>query len=85
LIITNKFQRLKQGNGIEFIEDGNMRILKITKNVSESDSGVYTAKVGGKKCECTLSVSMFMNNSNNINQNNNLSKMVDVKEPKEFV
>ena len=81
---------MKQGNGIQFLEDGNTRILKITKTVSESDSGVYTAKVGGKKCECTVSVSLFMNDSNNVirtqndNSNNNVSKMVDV-ESKEIV
>merc|ERR1719420_1397888 len=75
-------QRLKQGNGIEFISEGNIRILKITKTVSESDQGTYTAKVGGKKCECQVSVSLFMNDNNNVNSNNNISKL-KLEEPKE--
>ena len=80
--INSKFQRLKQGNGIEFISEGNIRILKITKTVSESDQGTYTAKVGGKKCECQVSVSLFMNDNNNVNSNNNISKL-KLEEPKE--
>jgi len=72
---------LKQGNGIEFISEGNIRILKITKTVSESDQGTYTAKVGGKKCECQVSVSLFMNDNNNVNSNNNISKL-KLEEPK---
>ena len=65
---------MKEGDGIELISTGTVRKLVINKTVSEDDAGVYTAKVGAKKCECILSVSLFgTNNGNNANTNNNNS------------
>merc|ERR1712130_662074 len=43
-----------------------------SKTISEEDQGTYTAKVGAKKCECKVSISLFGdNNNNNANENNN--------------
>ena len=44
----------------------------IKKTICEEDAGVYTAKVGAKKTECHVSISLFgQNASNNTNANNN--------------
>merc|ERR1712142_1439972 len=65
-------KRLKEGDGIEFLSFGNTRKLVIRKTISEEDQGTYTAKVGAKKCECKVSISLFGdNNNNNANNNNN--------------
>lgn len=65
-------KRLKEGDGIEFLSFGNTRKLVIRKTISEEDQGTYTAKVGAKKCECKVSISLFGdNNNNNANENNN--------------
>lgn len=81
------FQRLKQGDGVEFIEMGNTRKLIIRRNISEEDGGTYTAKVGAKKCECQVSISLFGSNDNNNsmtieenpNSNNNNNRFFDDK------
>ena len=51
----------------------------ISKTITEDDAGVYTAKVGAKKSECHVSISLFgQNASNNVNGNNNTEKDVDL-------
>merc|ERR1712037_375149 len=55
------------------------RRLIIKKTITEDDAGVYTAKVGAKKSECHVSISLFgQNASNHGNANNNNDKDVDL-------